>query len=101
MLIHELLDTTLDTCDVYYLFDITRITELTTQLHPIPKGRAVCLPYNYMPDIGNPPHLLEPSVGRIATATHGTHGAWLPNPNFNDTTVLASLPCIHLKFQST
>lgn len=65
MLLHELLDTTLDTCDIYYRHDITRITELTKQLHPAPKGRAVCLPYNYMPDFGNAPHLFEPSVARI------------------------------------
>lgn len=88
MLLHELLEATLDTCDTCYINNISRTTKLTKQLHPIPKGRAVCLPYSYMPNVDDSTHLFEPAVARIASASYGTYGAWIPNPNFDDSTVL-------------
>lgn len=86
MLIHQLLSESLSTCDHVRTNDISNISLLTMQFAPGPECRAVCRPYEYMPNCDDLPQVYPDGISCISSIDYGVYGAWIPNPDADDTT---------------
>lgn len=87
MLIHQLLESGLKTCDHVRTDDISDIVLLTKQFCPTPETRAACRPYEYMPNCDDTPHVYPAGISCISSIEFGVYGTWIPNPDTSDNNV--------------